>query len=85
MKWAIEVSLLVGAVDGDEQVGEPAAGTVVDDAVLVPDAGLGLPAVAAHQAADPGRELGQASAVAHEISPHQNSDVLTVCGNPNST
>ena len=63
MKWAIEVSLLVGAAHGDEQVGVAAFGTVVDDAVLIPDAGLGLPAVAAHQAALPGKDEGQASGV----------------------
>lgn len=61
--WAIEVSLLVGAAHGDEQVGVAAFGTAVDDAALVPYAGLGLPAVAAHQAALPGKLVGQASAV----------------------
>ena len=57
---AIDVSLSVGAAHGDEQVGEAAFGTVVDDATLVPDAGLGLPAVAAHHAALPGKDEGQA-------------------------
>ena len=60
---AIGVSLSV-VVDGYKQVGESAFGTVVDDAVAVPDAGLGLPAVAAHQAALPGSDEGQASDVA---------------------
>ena len=58
--------LLVCAVDGVEQVCEAAAGTVVDDAALIPDSGLGLPAVAAHQAALPGNDEGQESSVVHE-------------------
>ena len=78
MKWAIEVSLSVGAVDGDEQVGVAAFGTVVDDAVLVPDAGLGLPAVAAHQAADPGSDEGQALSVTKLNCP-ATSDVPGAC------
>ena len=60
---AIGVSLSE-VVDGYKQVGVAAFGTVVDDAALVPDAGLGLPAVAAHQTALPGSDEGQASEVA---------------------
>ena len=64
---AIGVSMSV-VVDGDEQVCVSAAGAVVDDAALVPDAGLGLPAVAAHQAALPGSDVGHALSTVHDTS-----------------
>ena len=75
---AIDVSLSVGAAHGDEQVGEAAFGTVVDDATLVPDAGLGLPAVAAHQAALPGKLAGQASSVVYDREKYTGSDAASV-------
>lgn len=63
---AIGVSLSV-VVDGYKQVGVAAFGTVVDDAALIPDARLGLPAVAGH-AALPGSDVGHALSTVHDTS-----------------